>query len=289
MLFTVERDGKTLEITSQFEVKLPGLKERSDELLAERHYWYIDQENNLGLFKLKVCVDDAVFRHDVEDFFAAVKGNKIENVIIDVRENVGGQSRVVESFLRHLPIGSYVTYDTETRYSKQAAEGVGMRRTWGTSTFSPSTRRIDSVENPFTENVFVLIGNQTFSAGNWIAVVFCDNDLGTVIGEPTGNAPSSFGDMISFQLPNTRFILGVSYKYFTHPDSSNDPQASLYPHLSINRTRDDLINDSDPVVGCIIEEKSLPLVPRAKIVKEAPIYRDSRLKEPRHYAHDAGP
>lgn len=289
MLFTVERDGKTLEITSQFEVKLPGLKERSDELLAERHYWYIDQGNNLGLFKLKVCVDDAVFRHDVEDFFAAVKGNKIENVIIDVRENVGGQSRVVESFLRHLPIGSYVTYDTETRYSKQAAEGVGMRRTWGTSTFSPSTRRIESVENPFTENVFVLIGNQTFSAGNWIAVVLCDNDLGTVIGEPTGNAPSSFGDMISFQLPNTRFILGVSYQYFTHPDSSNNPQASLYPHLSINRTRDDLINDSDPVVGYIIEEKSLPLVPRAKIVKEAPIYRDSRLKELRHYAHDAGP
>jgi len=131
-----------------------------------------------------------------------------------------------------------------------------MRRTWGTSTFSPSTRRIDSVENPFTENVFVLIGNQTFSAGNWIAVVFCNNDLGTVIGEPTGNAPSSFGDMISFQLPNTRFILGVSYKYFTRPDPSNDPQASLYPHLSINRTRDDLINDSDPVVGYIIEEKS---------------------------------
>jgi len=112
------------------------------------------------------------------------------------------------------------------------------------------------VENPFTGNVFILIGNQTFSAGNWIAVVFYDNDPGTVIGEPTGNAPSSLGDRVTFQLPNTRFIPGVSYKYFTRPDPSNDPQDSLYPHVLINRTRHDLINDSDPVVGYIIEEKS---------------------------------
>lgn len=256
VLFTVERDGETAEITAQFEVNLPGLKERSEELLAQRHNWYVDRENNLGVFNLVVCVDDDVFRRDAEDFFAAVRDNEIENVIIDLRENVGGQSRVVESFLRHLPIDSYVTYGTEIGYSKPAAERVGMRRTWGTSTFAPSTRRIEPVEEPFTGNVFVLVGNRTFSAGNWIAVVFYDNDLGTIIGEPTGNAPSSFGDMISFQLPNTRFILGVSYKYFTRPDPSNDPQDSLYPRVPVNRTRDDLIDDTDPVVGYVIEETS---------------------------------
>jgi len=32
--------------------------------LNQQHNWYIDQENNLGLLKLKVCVDD-------EDFFTA--------------------------------------------------------------------------------------------------------------------------------------------------------------------------------------------------------------------------
>ncbi len=35
---------------------------------------------------------------------------------------------------------------------------------------------------------------------------------------------------------------------------SNDPQDSLYPHVLANMTRDDLIKDSDPVVGYIIEE-----------------------------------
>ncbi len=252
VLFTIERDSEVFELASQFEVRLPGLEERSDALLARRHDWYIDYESNLGIFSIVVCLDDEVFRRDVEDFFTAVKENDIENVVIDVRENVGGQSRVVESFLRHLPVDSYVTYGSTIRYSEQAAERVGMRRTRGPSTFPPSTRRIDSVDDPFTGNVFVLIGNRTFSAGNWIAVVFHDNKLGELIGEPTGNAPSSFGDMISFQLPNTKFVLGVSYKHFTRPDPSNDPQDSMYPDTLVTKTRDDIIQGIDPVVRYII-------------------------------------
>ena len=252
VLFTVERDDKILEIGAHFEVKLPGLKERSAAMLAGRHNWYVERESNLGVFNLVVCVDDEVFRRDVEHFFAAVQEAGIDNVAIDLRQNIGGQSRVVESFLRHLPITSYVTYGTTIRYSQQAAERMGMRRTRGTSVFPPSARRIESVNTPYRGNVFVLIGNRTFSAGNWIAVVFYDNDLGTIIGEPTGNAPSSFGDMISFQLPNTNFVLGVSYKYFTRPDPSNDPQDSLSPHVPINITRDDLIEGRDPVIGYIV-------------------------------------
>ena len=67
--FTVDRDGQIFEITSQFEAELPGLKQRSEELLAHRQYWYMDQENNLGLFRLRVCINDDVFKQDVEDFF----------------------------------------------------------------------------------------------------------------------------------------------------------------------------------------------------------------------------
>ncbi|MFO7712749.1 MAG: S41 family peptidase [Dehalococcoidia bacterium] len=250
---TVERGGDILELTAQFAVELPGLKKRSHELLEQRHDWYVNRENDLGIFSLVVCVDDEVLRRDVGEFFAAVSDNEIETVVIDLRENIGGQSRVVESFLEYLPAESYLTYGSTIRYSEQAAERIGMRRTRGTSTYPPSTRRVQPVDDPFKGDVFILIGNRTFSAGNWIAVVFRDNDLATIIGEPTGNAPSSFGDMISFQLPNSRFVLGVSYKYFTRPDPSNDPQDTLYPDILINRTRDDLIHDIDPVIDYIID------------------------------------
>ena len=251
---TVERGGDILELTAQFAVELPGLKKRSHELLEQRHDWYVNRENDLGIFSLVVCVDDEVLRRDVGEFFAAVSDNEIETVVIDLRENIGGQSRVVESFLEYLPAESYLTYGSTIRYSEQAAERIGMRRTRGTSTYPPSTRRVQPVDDPFKGDVFILIGNRTFSAGNWIAVVFRDNDLARIIGAPTCNAPSSFGDMISFQLPNTRFILGVSYKYFTRPDPSNDPQDALYPDVLINTARDDIINGIDPVINYLVDK-----------------------------------
>ena len=102
------------------------------------------------------------------------------------------------------------------------------------------------MENPFKGDVFILTGNQTFSSGNWIAVIFYDNKLGTIVGEPTRNAPSSYGDVLRFQLPNTGFLLRVSYKYFTRLWTSNDPADALYPHITINKTRGDLINGTDP-------------------------------------------
>ena len=252
VLFSIDRNGEVFKLTSPFEVKR-SREEELEEIIADRHGWYIDQDNNLALFYVKVCFNDEEFKKEVEDFFAAVKRSEIENVIIDVRENIGGDSRVMEAFMRQLPIDRYITYGTTIRYSELAAKRAGMRRTKGASTYPPSTRRVEPVEDPFQGNVFILTGNQTFSSGNWIAVVFYDNDLGTVIGEPTGNAPSSFGDMLSFQLPNTRFVLGVSHKNFIRPDPSNDPINSLYPHVIVNKTREDIINDSDPMINYIKE------------------------------------
>ncbi len=250
VLFSIDRDGRLLQLSSEFEIKRSRAEEQ-EKILADRHGWYIDQDNNFGLFYLKVCINDEEFRKDVKEFFEAVKNNGIGKVIIDVRENIGGDSGVMEAFMRQLPIEHYKTYGTTIRYSELAAKRAGMRKTRGTSTYLPSTRKVETVENPFQGNIFIFTGNQTFSSGNWIAVVFHDNDLGTIIGEPTGNSPSSFGDMLSFQLPNTRFILGVSYKYFTRPDPSRDPQNSLYPHIIINKTRENIINNSDPLIEYI--------------------------------------
>ena len=247
VLFSVERDGEVLELTSYFKEERTR-EDDENEILEDRHGWYIDKENDLALWYFKVCIDDEKFREDVEEFFHAVKDNHIQKVVIDVRENIGGNSGVIDAFLRQLPVDSYTAYGATIKYSKLAAERAGMRKTKGTSTHSPSTRRVKKVENPFKGDVFILTGNQTFSSGNWIAVIFYDNKLGTIVGEPTGNAPSSYGDVLRFQLPNTGFLLRVSYKYFTRPDPSNDPADALYPHITINKTRGDLINGTDPIL-----------------------------------------
>lgn len=45
----------------------------------------------------------------------------------------------------------------------------------------------------FKRNVYILTSSLTFSSANDFAVIFRDNNIGKIIGEPTGNQSSSYG------------------------------------------------------------------------------------------------
>ena len=91
----------------------------------------------------------------------------------------------------------------------------------------------------------MLTSPATFSSGSWFAVVLRDNDLATVVGEPTGNAPSSYGDILRFQAPNSKLQFTVSHKYWQRPDPSRDPSDALYPDFAVVQRWTDFVDDGD--------------------------------------------
>ncbi|KPJ59784.1 MAG: hypothetical protein AMJ46_09845 [Latescibacteria bacterium DG_63] len=91
----------------------------------------------------------------------------------------------------------------------------------------------------FKGKLIVLISNRTFSAAVDFATILCDNDLATFVGEPTGGRPDSFGDVISMELPNTGFLVGVSYKIFRRPNSDRKDEISLFPDYEVSTTYED--------------------------------------------------
>ena len=70
--------------------------------------------------------------------------------------------------------------------------------------------------------------------------------LGTIIGEPTGTAPSFFGDTLKFKLPNSKFDFSISFKKFTRPGRDNNPPDALYPDITVYTTNNDLLLGADP-------------------------------------------
>lgn len=62
-----------------------------------------------------------------------------------------------------------------------------------------------------------------------------DNNLGKVIGEPSGNKPSAYGDLLLFQLPNSKLPLTLTYKYFSRPDISKDLEEAIMPDYPIKQ------------------------------------------------------
>jgi len=212
--------------------------------------WSIDADRSLGVFTLDTCVVDRTYRDTLDEFFTAVHDRSVKRVAVDLRANSGGNSTVVDEFLRYLDVADYASFGGDVRWSEAA---LRQRKAPGEPRFEPArrvrranARRTDPP--PFQGELLVLTGPATFSSGNWFAVVVHDNRLGTIVGEPTGNAPSSYGDVLSFSLPHSGLAYTLSFKRWVRPDPALDPASCLEPDVLVPRTPESIGNGSDPVL-----------------------------------------
>jgi C-terminal processing protease CtpA/Prc len=256
----VERGGTEMTVTAPLKHAARCWRPPSTRPWVD---YQIDANSCLGVFQLDQCIPNDLYKKTVRSFFEAVRDQRITNVAIDVRRNGGGNSQVIDEFFRYLDIEHYRHYGGDVRYSEEVAEKVGYSRKSGYRRGRPRSKKNRKVEDStllFDGNVFVLTSVATFSSGHWFAVLAKDNDLGTIVGEPTGNAPSSYGDVPTFRLPRTGFTFTVSHKRWVRPNPKNDPADALYPDILVYTTLDDVINGIDPQLDqlrAIVREKNL--------------------------------
>lgn len=168
----------------------------------------VDPAAGVGIFSLRQCIYDENYRGGLGRFFASIRENNCSNVIIDLRGNPGGNSRVADEFIRYLPAEDYSVITAQVR------EGPILWKN------KPQRRVNRHLEPIFTGKVYVLTSMDTFSAAMDFAVLISDNNLGTIIGEIPGNMPSSYGDILHFQTPNAGLAFTISHKYFVRPDAT---------------------------------------------------------------------
>lgn len=154
----------------------------------------------------------------VRRFFHAVHESGVRTLAADLRENTGGNSGVVDEFLRYLHLDRYGATagscaTPRTRFSSEAGPGRrGSTATIRGRTPSPRWR----TPPPFDGKCYLLTSNRTFSSGYWFAVIFRDNGLGELVGE--------------------------------RPNPSLDPESCLRPEHPVPLTRADLVAGRDPVL-----------------------------------------
>lgn len=207
--------------------------------------WNVNLKDKIGYFYIGESKITAEYEEAVNKFFNEVLEKQIGSILIDLRSNSGGDSRVVDPFIQHMPIKYYDDFSGTIKYSNTANRERGYGNKKGKFT-GLSSREVNQQQKPiFKGHVYILTGPKTFSSGNQFAVKFRDNNLATIIGEPTGNSPSSFGDIIQTSLPYTKFEVSISHKEFKRPDASLDQKLSLFPDIWMERKKDDLFLDSD--------------------------------------------
>lgn len=96
------------------------------------------------------------------------------------------------------------------------------------------------------------IAEWTYSSAVMLATTIKDNKLFTIVGEPTSQRPSHFGELLFLKLPNTKIVCNISCKQFHRPDREKDNEDTLFPDVIIMKTFKSLDEGKDLAFDWII-------------------------------------
>ncbi|AIQ47808.1 hypothetical protein R70723_19340 [Paenibacillus sp. FSL R7-0273] len=243
---TVKRGAGTISETLELADKLAHKEYRPYPAGDVPFSYSFEDELSLGIFQLNTCVNNRKYQVAVQQFFDEVKSRGIQHVAVDLRSNGGGDSSVINEFLAYTDVESYYSYGSLVRYSPQVKKAYGADQDSGIVQ-SPRQliKNVLKTDSPYKGKLYLLTSAHTFSSANMFAVIVQDNGLGRIIGEATGNQPSSYGDILTFQLPASGIHFQTSFKQFTRSAPERDPADSLQPDIEAYTTAKDIIERRD--------------------------------------------
>lgn len=179
-----------------------------------KNTWHMEED--IFVVDFIECVDDENLQAIATELENAVKQG-CNKVIIDARGNGGGNSNACERLLHAMGM-EVPQYSMVIRYSPEAKEQLGYLRKSGSFRWEGSSKNAKTNE---AVNLVVLCDRYTFSSATMLCVFVRDGHLGTIIGEPSSNMPSCYGDILYLSLPESHVFASVSHKQFIRPDGDN--------------------------------------------------------------------
>lgn len=192
----------------------------------------IDEEKNIGIFKLNKCNLNAEYANMVYNFFNEIQNKQIKNIVIDLRKNYGGQTKVFRNFAVYLKSLNEIKtggYDKREKNTITKSE----RKTLKIADYKPDAEQIRSKLPLFDGKVFILTSHGTFSAAMDFATIFSDNNWAQVIGEVPGNSPTSCGWCTDWKTTDNGHVrFKTTYAKDYRPDETKDG-TRLIPDIKV--------------------------------------------------------
>ncbi len=205
--------------------------------------------------KMSARNDNESFRRTITQYFSIIKHAPVKNLVIDIRDNGGGNPEYARFVISHLIDRKYIYIEKYKTVEKLHwnEEEKRTRTQWypycGIGTFSPE-------KNCYTGNLYVLMdGGSTSTAGDFAACLDYYNRA-TFIGEESGaNRVVSGGNVFrkDFELPNTKLRVRLStIQGVNKTDIANDGHGVI-PDYVVVPTPEDYMNFRNPMLEKAIE------------------------------------
>ena len=179
---------------------------------------YEVKEDILVLY-LRECICNEEYKDTLRQVAELCREKDLHHLELDLSENMGGSSAVIDEFIHFTNTDTYRRYEM-IDFSSGSPVCVASRDTVITN------QKKDIL---FPENIVCRVSNTTFSSARTFAVTLKDNGIATVIGEPTGGKPCSYGMPKKDVTPNFQIRFRVSRALFLRPDAELDEEETLYP------------------------------------------------------------
>lgn len=184
---------------------------------GDKNYWYtyLEEEKvlymNYGRCREMKSLSMSEFTNRL---WKVVEDNPVDKIVVDIRNNGGGSSPVLDPFIKELKESEFNVED----------------------------------------KLYVIIGKKSFSSAILNAMTFSSETNAVLLGETTGGAPNHYGEIKSFKLPHhNNKTITYSTKFFRNV-ANDEEGKTLEPDVVIENSFDDYINGEDAVLNYIIEQ-----------------------------------
>lgn len=182
---------------------------------------FLSYEINAETLTLHVnaCIYNEKYKAALKTLSELCGKNDIKAFILDLSQNMGGSSAVIDEFIKYVDIEEFHRYEM-IDYSSGIPKHITRRRDLVKNTRS---------ETRFPANLYCKVSHHTLSSARTFAVTLKDNGIAAIIGTPTGGKPSSFGMPKRFKTPHSEIAFRVSSCMFLRPNADADDAISLFP------------------------------------------------------------
>jgi len=241
-------------------------------------------EMSTGVLDYKACDDLEHFRPFCDSVFSTMNKKHYKNLIIDIRTNEGGTTRlnnILYEYLTDKPIAEYTEIDTRISRDEKKNFIAANRKyagwfKWYNYLYYPIYIRLNEKrkqaltakngtlvkqmyvpvkpkENPlrFNGNVYLLTSSATYSSAAIFVAAFKCYNIGTIIGQETGEPTCFTGDWVGITLPNTKLECAISNKRFILACGKCDGHG-VVPDYIIDNSKP-INNSTDPEMDFVKE------------------------------------
>jgi C-terminal processing protease CtpA/Prc len=199
-------------------------------------------DKNIGIIKFDVFDDLDKFKVFLDSTFRVLQNENIGNLIIDLRNNGGGDSKLGDELFQYISPVPFAQFGkVVVRYSDIKKEfyrryyGREVTNPNGIAVYNENPQLNELIENDlrYKGNVYLLISHSTFSSAASFSWAFKYFKMGTVIGEESGGIAVCFGDVICLNLPNSGLSYCISHKRFYQYGATDENVHGTLPDYNV--------------------------------------------------------